>query len=96
MTKEQIIEILAKIGANVYIPYDVKCNIADAILALHRREFPMAELVDTGTDEEIEVWAKSKWNIMENSSYNDAEIRGRIEGAKAIRDGKIIKRNNSL
>jgi len=61
---------------------------------------PMSELVDTGiempTDEEIEVWAKSKWNIMENSSYNDAEIRGRIEGAKAIRDGKIIKRNNSL
>ena len=87
MTKEQIIEILAKVGANVYIPYDVKCNIADAILALP---------IEMPTDEEIEVWAKSKWNIMENSSYNDAEIRGRIEGAKAIRDGKIIKRNNSL
>jgi hypothetical protein len=29
-----MIEILQKVGANVYIPYDVKCNIADEILAL--------------------------------------------------------------
>jgi hypothetical protein len=36
--REQIIEILQKIGANVYIPYDVKCDIADAILAIEHCE----------------------------------------------------------
>ena len=78
MTKEQIIEILAKVGANVYIPYDVKCNIADAILALP---------IEMPTDEEIDEWADSKERRL--TSYH----KGLQDGAKAMRDGEIIKRN---
>jgi len=48
MKRDKIIEILGKIGANVYIPYDVKCNLADAILAIP---------IDVPTKREIEIEA---------------------------------------
>jgi len=88
MTKEEIIEILAKAGDNSYIPWSVKCNIADEILALHRSEFPMSELVDTGidapTDEEIRK---------EQSIYPTVyEERAFYTGQKWMKD-EIIKRN---
>jgi len=92
MTKEQIIEILAKVGANVYIPYDVKCNIADAILALPI-ETPTYELVDTGiempSDEEIKKASTSE--VVRHPATKDEKIAF-IAGTKWIKD-EIIRRN---
>ena len=77
MTKEQIIEILAKVGANVYIPYDVKCNIADAILAIP---------IEMPTDEEI-------YKLMTTGiNWNKTFVNGAIYGAELMK-GEIIKRN---
>ena len=38
LTAEAVIEILGKVGANIYIPYDIKCNIALEILALSAKQ----------------------------------------------------------
>ena len=95
MTKAQIIEILQK--------YELKTmgiivtthleEIADAILALHRSEFPMAELVDTGiempTEEEIKKASTSE--VVRHPATKDEKIAF-IAGAKWDQ-GEILKRN---
>jgi hypothetical protein len=87
MTKEQIIQILQ--DSIYYYEGDELVNkpigdIADEILALHRCEFPMAELVDTDfdvpskNDLAIEIIARY---TTQTSRGTDIERRGFIKGA---------------
>ena len=91
MTKEQIIEIFKKhnFEGSLYR------ELADAILALHRREFPMAELVDTGiempSEEEIKNYFTKEHYHYEKGRYTKVD-KDRIYGAKWMKD-EIIKRN---
>jgi len=84
MTKrEQIIEIIRR--HQVYrLPLDKKDyeilnnNIVDEILVLRE--------IDVPTDADIEAWADSKERRL--TSYH----KGLQDGAKAMRDGEIIKK----
>ena len=83
MTKEQIVEIIRK---NLYYSSTDGgiCDIdrdtaADEIFALP---------IDVPTDEDIEAWADSKERRL--TSYH----KGLQDGAKAMRNGEILKRNN--
>jgi len=88
MTKEQIIEILAKVGANVYIPYDVKCNIADAILALP---------IDVPTEEEANDESDRYGKLAEDNGIPDYGVGENasldfVRGTNWMKN-EIIKRN---
>jgi len=100
MTKrEEIIKILDKhipeFSDKVKIYIDsrlIKGIIADEILALP---------IDVPTDADIEAWVAEKLfseNKLEGLSalyIMSASLRiGLIDGAKAMRDGEILKRNN--
>ena len=103
MTKAQIIEILQK--------YELKTmgiivtthleEIADAILALHRSEFHMAELVDTGIEMPSEDEANDESDrygkLAENNEVPDYGVGENasldfVRGINWMRN-EIIKRN---
>ena len=94
MTKSQIVEILMKTDWSKLSKF-TPADAADEILALHRSEFPMAELVDTG----IDVPSKNDLAIEIIARYSTQtgrgvgiERRGFIKGATWAID-EIIKRN---
>ena len=80
MTKSQIIEILENTFGfdGAYYMKGAIGKAADAILALP---------IEMPTEEEIDEWADSKERRL--TSYH----KGLQDGAKAMRDGEIIRRN---
>ena len=108
MTKSQIIEILKRhehemAGHNWLIGLDESDYIlcADAILALHRREFPMAELVDTGiempTEEEANDESDRYGKLAEDNGIPDYGVGENasldfVRGTNWMKN-EILKRN---
>jgi len=87
MTKSQIVEILIKNELVTAMHRKTPEGLAYAILALR---------VDVPTDEEIDTWVKNirLAGITDPGWFSaDESFRGGIIfGAKAMRDGKIIKK----
>jgi len=100
MTKSQIIEILDKYEDYI-LGGDINDDIADDILALHRREFPMAELVDTGIEMPSEDEANDESDrygkLAENNEVPDYGVGENasldfVRGTNWMRN-EIIRRN---
>jgi len=85
MKKEEIMEILESFDMYLRKAYgEIRFNYDDA--AKFASQFQQEDKI---SDEDIKKWAEKNQVLYEDERLQKIDISGRIEGAKAMRDGQI-------